>query len=102
MVQRVPQADCGNGCGAATTGVGFLGAGVILRGGDGRSVRGLGNAGTIWCMAMTGLPVGAQEFLAALVILLLVFAVNVVPRPAAARIGQHRARTRPDDDVLDG
>ncbi len=102
MVQRVPEASWGAGFGAVATGVGFLGAGAILRGGNGLYVRGLGNAGTIWCVAMIGLLVGAQEFFAALVVVALVLAVNVVLRPVAAWIEQHRARMKPEDDVLDG
>ena len=34
--QRVPQANWGNGFGAVATGVGFLGAGAILHGGNGQ------------------------------------------------------------------
>jgi putative Mg2+ transporter-C (MgtC) family protein len=102
ITQRVPQENWGAGFGAVATGVGFLGAGAILRGAGGRKVTGLGNAGTIWCVAMLGLLTGAQEFTAALVVAALVLAINMVMRPVAAWIDRHRARMKPEDDVLDG
>lgn len=40
------------------TGIGFLGAGVILHQRDGRSVRGLTTAATIWVTAALGLVCG--------------------------------------------
>ena len=39
------------------SGIGFLGAGVILR--DGVSVRGINTAATIWCSAAVGVLAGA-------------------------------------------
>ena len=52
--------------------------------------------------AMLGLLIGAREFVAAMVVVALVLAVNVVLRPVATWIDQHRARRQPEDDVLDG
>ena len=45
------------------TGVGFLGAGAILR--SGRSVHGMTTAATIWVNAAVGMAAGAGEFLMA-------------------------------------
>lgn len=45
------------------TGVGFLGAGAILR--HGRSVHGMTTAATIWVNAAVGMAAGAGEFLMA-------------------------------------
>lgn len=42
------------------TGVGFLGAGVILR--DGLSVRGINTAATLWCAAAVGALAGSGSF----------------------------------------
>ncbi|HXH23147.1 MAG TPA: MgtC/SapB family protein [Dehalococcoidia bacterium] len=58
------------------TGVGFLGAGLILR--DGGTIRGLTSAAGIWAVASIGVSVGAGEyvfglFLAALVLLVLMW-----------------------------
>src|SRR5579859_2116770 len=41
------------------TGIGFLGAGVILR--EGVNVHGLNTAATLWCSAMVGTFVGADS-----------------------------------------
>jgi putative Mg2+ transporter-C (MgtC) family protein len=56
------------------TGVGFLGAGMIMR--EGTNVRGLTTAASIWAVASIGVVVGAGEyligtFLAALIFLIL-------------------------------
>jgi putative Mg2+ transporter-C (MgtC) family protein len=100
VMGRVPETSWGNAFGAVATGVGFLGAGAIIKGG--RGVSGLGNAGTIWCVAMLGMLIGAREFSAAFVVAVLILAVNVMLRPVAAWIDRHRARSKPEDDVLDG
>ena|SRR5438067_6810307 len=55
------------------TGIGFLGAGVILRGPFG--VTGLTSAATIWAMAATGMVVGAGYAGAGLALSVLILAV---------------------------
>ena len=100
VVSRVPDIGWGNAFGAVATGVGFLGAGAIIK--AGRSVTGLGDAATIWCVAMLGVLIGAREFTAAIVVTALVLTVNVLLRPVAGWIDRHRARRKPEDDVLDG
>lgn len=47
------------------TGIGFLGAGVILR--DGATIRGLSTAASIWAAATIGIIVGVGFYLAAMV-----------------------------------
>ncbi len=84
------------------TGVGFLGAGAIIKGDTRAGVTGLGEAGTIWCVAIIGLLVGAGDIAIAPAVTALVLAVNVLLRPVATWIGRHRARQKPEDDVLDG
>jgi putative Mg2+ transporter-C (MgtC) family protein len=63
------------------TGIGFLGAGVIMR--DGLNVRGMNTAATMWCVAavgtLTGMGFIVQAFIGAVVIL----AANVLLRPLA-------------------
>lgn len=100
VVSRVPEVGWGNAFGAVATGVGFLGAGAIIK--AGRSVTGLGDAATIWCVAMLGVLIGVREFTAAVVVTALVLTVNLVLRPVAGWIDRHRARRQPEDDVLDG
>ncbi len=60
------------------TGIGFLGAGVILR--EGVNVHGLNTAATLWCSAMVGTMAGAV--LAAG----MVIATNLVLRPLIRRV----------------
>ena len=68
------------------SGIGFLGAGVILR--DGLNVRGLNTAATLWCSA----AVGAGMFTVALAGTALVVVVNVALR-AAGRVVDRRPDT---------
>lgn len=46
------------------TGIGFLGAGVIMR--EGANIRGLNTAATLWCSAAVGVMAGAGYYLGAL------------------------------------
>ena len=55
----------------AMTGVGFLGAGVILK--AGASVQGLTTAACIWIVAAIGIAVGAGQYLAATVGFIITF-----------------------------
>lgn len=100
VVARLPDAAWVHAFGAVATGVGFLGAGAIIK--AGLSVTGLGDAATIWCVAILGVLIGVREFAAALVVTVLVLAVNVLLRPVAGWIDRHRSRRKPEDDVLDG
>jgi len=64
------------------SGVGFLGAGVILR--DGVSVRGVNTAATIWCSSAVGVLAGAGYIIQASIGALLVAAAHLALRPVAA------------------
>ncbi len=60
------------------TGIGFLGAGTILRSGEGEGIRGLTTAASLWVVAAIGLAVGigfysAALFTTALVLIALLF-----------------------------
>ena len=66
------------------SGVGFLGAGVILR--DGLNIRGINTAATLWCAAAVGCLAGAGLYLYAAWGALAVGAANLVLRPVARRI----------------
>ncbi|WP_434444729.1 MgtC/SapB family protein [Lentzea sp. E54] len=57
------------------SGIGFLGAGVILR--DGLSVRGLNTAATLWCAAAVGSLAGAGLHAVAAAGTVAIIAVNV-------------------------
>src|ERR1700737_2345520 len=60
------------------SGIGFLGAGVILR--DGLTVRGINTAATLWCSAAVGALAGAGMFSTALAGTVLVVVVNIMLR----------------------
>jgi putative Mg2+ transporter-C (MgtC) family protein len=66
------------------SGVGFLGAGAILR--DGASVRGLNTAATLWCAAAVGLLSGCGFFAEAAVATALVVGAHLSLRPLARRL----------------
>ncbi|WP_298212077.1 MgtC/SapB family protein [Ferrimicrobium sp.] len=63
------------------SGVGFLGAGVIIR--DGVNLRGINTAATIWCSAAVGALAGNGYLIEAIVGALLVLAVHLGLRPIA-------------------
>ena len=77
------------------TGIGFLGAGAIIR--QGLSVRGLTTAATLWVVAAIGLAAGAGYYSAAVATTVLVI-VSLWP----LRIAAHRIflRFRPDRERL--
>src|SRR5271165_1125250 len=61
------------------SGIGFLGAGVILK--DGGSIRGLNTAATLWCSAAVGTFAGAGLPLEAATVTVFVLAGNTLLRP---------------------
>jgi putative Mg2+ transporter-C (MgtC) family protein len=65
------------------SGIGFLGAGVILR--EGAGVRGLNTAATLWGAASVGVLAGSGYPLLATTAALLVILSNVLLRPLARR-----------------
>jgi len=66
------------------SGIGFLGAGVILR--DGIHVRGINTAATIWCSAAIGVLAGAGYLRAAAIAAALILAAHLALRPLAQRV----------------
>ncbi|WP_206930810.1 MgtC/SapB family protein [Roseococcus thiosulfatophilus] len=61
------------------TGIGFLGAGVIMR--EGLNIRGLNTAATLWCAAAVGVFCGAGAYLLALAATGLIIGANLGLRP---------------------
>jgi putative Mg2+ transporter-C (MgtC) family protein len=83
-----PPADPGRIAAQVVTGVGFLGAGTIIR--SRVSIAGLTTAATIWFMAALGMVIGAGQFLwavvaAALMVLTLTLLAGVEHRMAVSR-----------------
>ncbi len=66
------------------SGVGFLGAGVILK--EGMNIRGLNTAATIWCSAVTGAFAGADHPAEAFLLCAFVLAGNTFLRPLVTLI----------------
>jgi len=61
-------------------GVGFLGAGVILRGQREEEVAGLTTAATIWVTAAIGLAAGAGMYLVALIVTAIIVGILLLPK----------------------
>jgi putative Mg2+ transporter-C (MgtC) family protein len=95
-------ADLGATIGGATatsviayiiSGVGFLGAGAIMK--EGASIRGLNTAATLWCSAAVGACAGAGEILDSVFVTVILVTINLALRPFSRWIDrQSQAATR--------
>jgi len=80
------------------TGVGFLGAGVIMRQGTGE-VRGLTTAASIWAIAAVGVVVGAGDYLmGAIIAAIIALVLEWDHLPVLSRLG-HPGPARPRDET---
>ena len=68
------------------SGIGFLGAGVIMR--DGMNVRGLDTAATLWCSAAVGTLTGAGLLAESVIGSIFILIANTVLRPIAHRVDE--------------
>jgi uncharacterized membrane protein YhiD involved in acid resistance len=66
------------------SGIGFLGAGVILR--EGINIQGLNTAATLWCSAMIGTFAGFGELVASVLAGAFVIGTNLFLRPVVRSI----------------
>jgi putative Mg2+ transporter-C (MgtC) family protein len=80
----VGQGDPTRVAGQIVTGIGFLGAGVILR--EGINVHGLNTAATLWCSAMVGTFAGGGYWVPSVVAAGFVIATNLLLRPMVRRL----------------
>ena len=78
-LEGFPSADPARVAAGIVTGIGFLGAGAIIRGGEG-IVVGLTTAASVWAVAAIGLAVGTGLYLLALVATALVGGVLFLPK----------------------
>lgn len=76
------------------SGVGFLGAGVIMR--EGFNIRGLNTAATLWCAASVGVLAGAGYSLMAGIVTSLILLTNIILRPLANYLSR-----QPNIDIQD-
>src|SRR5579863_3550618 len=81
-------------------GIGFLGAGMIMR--DGLHVRGLNTAATMWCSAAVGILGGMGDYWTAVEAAGLVVVANIVLRAIALRIDRLNAEHPPDQNATQG
>jgi putative Mg2+ transporter-C (MgtC) family protein len=84
------------------TGVGFLGAGSILR--QGELVRGLTTAASIWVAASLGMAVGFGYYFVAVFMTIVVVVILLAVKPLEERVFRrprgHRRETDPQIDEL--
>jgi putative Mg2+ transporter-C (MgtC) family protein len=78
------------------TGVGFLGAGAILR--HGTDVRGLTTAATIWAVAAMGMVIGFGFFTIGIFTTVLVLVTLVAIRPLERRLFHRREGRHMEED----
>jgi putative Mg2+ transporter-C (MgtC) family protein len=81
------------------TGVGFLGAGSILR--QGELVRGLTTAASIWVAASLGMAVGFGYWRLAIFVTFIVVLVLFVLKPVEERFFRRRGHRRETDQLPD-
>ena len=81
------------------TGVGFLGAGSILR--QGEAVRGLTTAASIWVAASLGMAIGFGYFFIAIFTAALVIVTLIAIRPIEQRFFKGRRNRRLTDPHTD-
>lgn len=75
--------------GQVVSGIGFLGAGVILR--NGLNITGLNTAATLWCSAAIGTLAGYGMYGSAITGAIAVIGANICLRPLGKAINQGRA-----------
>ena len=80
------QGDPTRVAGQVVTGIGFLGAGVILR--EGINVHGLNTAATLWCSAMVGCLVGGGFWVPSVIAAGMVILANIALRPMVQRLNR--------------
>ena len=81
------------------SGIGFLGAGVIMR--EGMTVRGLNTAATLWCSAAIGVLCGLGFALEAAIGTGFVLVANLVLRHLAQRINAHGSEAGIETESID-
>jgi putative Mg2+ transporter-C (MgtC) family protein len=82
----VGQGDPTRVAGQVVSGIGFLGAGVILR--EGVNVQGLNTAATLWCSAMVGTFAGGGLWGPSIAAAGLVVTTNLLLRPLVRRLNR--------------
>jgi putative Mg2+ transporter-C (MgtC) family protein len=79
------------------TGIGFLGAGIILR--EGINVLGLNTAATLWCSAMVGTFAGSGYWIPSVVAAAFVVGTNLCLRPLVRRANRRLVQSSSDAEA---
>lgn len=91
LATGVGNADPGRIAAQVVSGIGFLGAGTIMR--EGANIRGLTTAASLWVVSAMGLAVGAglylETFVAVVLVLLTLKTLSQVERRFISRGGYH-------------
>lgn len=72
--------------GQIITGIGFLGAGVIMK--DGLSIQGLNTAATIWCSAAVGALAAAGLYQQAIIVAFAIMLTHLLLRPLGIKLNK--------------
>lgn len=100
MMVSLAFGDGGRVAAQVVTGVGFLGAGNIMRAGD--HVRGLTTAATLWMMAGVGLIAGTGQARLALISGMALLAINLVLLPLENFLVRMRKRASSEELAQNG
>lgn len=84
--------DAGRIAAQIVTGIGFLGAGVIMK--DGITIQGLNTAATIWCSAAVGSFAGMGWFYEALLITVAIILTHLIMRPISDKLSKSTSYKR--------
>ena len=92
-------ADPGRVAAQIVTGIGFLGAGAIMRTGNG--VQGLTTAATVWVNAAVGMAAGGGEYHLAVIATAVTLGALLVLQPVEAAIARRFGKPSDGGDVAD-
>ena len=85
-INGVEGGDAGRIAAQIVTGIGFLGAGVIMK--DGLNIQGLNTAATIWCSAAVGCLAGMGMYSEALIVTVAIIGTHLSMRPISDRLSK--------------
>jgi len=77
------------------SGIGFLGAGVIMR--DGLNIRGLNTAATLWCSAAIGTMCGSGFLAESVIGSGMILLANIMLRPLAQKVNKTPSTTTEEE-----
>lgn len=87
-----PGGDIGRIAAQVVSGIGFLGAGVIIK--DGANIRGLNTAATLWCDASIGVLCASGHIVEAGIGTMLILFANVVLRFLTMKISKNNIKNQ--------